>query len=110
MSGRGNKKQSIKIIEKSKKWHFGAYSRRSFDDGETEESYTITNQKKLIEMFLEDKENIEIIDYYIDDGYTGTNFNRPSFQKMLNDIVSGKIDGIIIKDLSRLGRNYTRNW
>ena len=45
MSGRGNKKQSIKIIEKSKKWHFGAYSRRSLDDGETEESYTITNQK-----------------------------------------------------------------
>lgn len=106
MSGRGNKKQSIKIIEKNKKWHFGAYSRRSFDDGETEESYTITNQKKLIEMFLEDKKNMEIIDYYIDDGYTGTNFNRPSFQKMLNDIVSGKIDGIIIKDLSRLGRNY----
>ena len=89
MSGRGNKKQSIKIIEKNKKWHFGAYSRRSFDDGETEESYTITNQKKLIEMFLEDKKNMEIIDYYIDDGYTGTNFNRPSFQKMLNDIVSG---------------------
>ena len=48
MSGRGNKKQSINSIEK-RKWLLGVYTRRSFDDGEIEESYTITNQKKLIE-------------------------------------------------------------
>jgi len=106
MSGRGNKKQSTKYLDKNKKWLFGAYGRRSFDDGEVEESYTIVNQRKLIEQFLENKKNIEIVDYYIDDGFTGTNFNRPSFQKMLQDITNGKINGIIIKDLSRLGRNY----
>ena len=106
MSGRGNKKQSIKYVEKNKKWLLGAYGRRSFDDGDVEESYTIVNQKKLIEIYLEEQDNMEIVDYYVDDGFTGTNFNRPDFQRMLQDIVNGKINGIIIKDLSRLGRNY----
>ncbi len=73
MSGRGNKKLSRKNDE-NRRWHIGVYGRRSFDDGENSESYTIKNQKALIESFLENKANIEIEDYYIDDGYTGTNF------------------------------------
>ncbi len=105
MAGRGCKKQSKKN-EINKKWLLGVYTRRSFDDGEVEESYTITNQKLLIEDFLENNSNMIIEDYYIDDGYTGTNFDRPEFKRMMQDIVCGKINGIIVKDLSRLGRNH----
>ena len=68
MAGRGNKKQSRKNDEK-RKWLFGVYGRRSFDDGEDSESYTIKNQKALIESFLENMKNAEIVDYYIDDDY-----------------------------------------
>ena len=73
MAGRGNKKQSRKNDE-NKRWLLGVYGRRSFDDGENSESYTIKNQKALIESFIENLPNVEIEDYYIDDGYTGTNF------------------------------------
>ena len=105
MAGRGNKKQS-RINDENRKWSFGVYGRRSFDDGENSESYTIKNQKALIESYLENKPNIVIEDYYVDDGYTGTNFERPGFKRMLQDVVNGKIKGIIVKDLSRLGRNH----
>lgn len=105
MAGRGNKKQS-RINDENKKWLFGVYGRRSFDDGENSESYTITNQKALIESFLQDKANIVIEDYYIDDGYTGTNFERPGFKRLMQDVINGRINGIIVKDLSRLGRNH----
>ena len=105
MAGRGNKKQS-RINDENRKWTFAVYGRRSFDDGENSESYTIKNQKALIESYLENKPNIVIEDYYVDDGYTGTNFERPGFKRMLQDVVNGKINGIIVKDLSRLGRNH----
>ncbi len=105
MAGRGNKKQS-RINDENRKWSFAVYGRRSFDDGENSESYTIKNQKALIESYLENKPNIVIEDYYVDDGYTGTNFERPGFKRMLQDVVNGKIKGIIVKDLSRLGRNH----
>ncbi len=105
MAGRGNKKQSRNNIT-DRKWLLGVYSRRSFDDGEDSESYTIKNQKALIESFLENKPNITIEDYYADDGYTGTNFERPDFKRMMRDVVNGRINGIIVKDLSRLGRNH----
>jgi DNA invertase Pin-like site-specific DNA recombinase len=105
MSGRGYKKQSKNQIAK-RIWLTGGYNRRSFDDGEVAESYTITNQKALIEDFIEDKNDIKIVDYYSDDGYTGTNFERPEFKRLMNDIVNGKINCIIVKDLSRLGRNH----
>ena len=105
MAGRGNKKQS-RINDENRKWSFAVYGRRSFDDGENSESYTIKNQKALIESYLENKPNIVIEDYYVDDGYTGTNFERPGFKRMLQDVVNGKINGIIVKDLSRLGRNH----
>lgn len=105
MAGRGNKKHSRKNDE-NKKWLLGVYGRRSFDDGEDSESYTIKNQKALIESFLENKPNVLIEDYYIDDGYTGTNFERPGFKRLMQDIVNGRINGIVVKDLSRLGRNH----
>ena len=84
-----------------------AYLRLSKEEFSNEkESNSITNQKIIIDNYLKEHKEYRLIDYYIDDGYSGTNFNRPEFQRMLIDIKNKKIDVIIIKDLSRLGRNY----
>ena len=104
MTGRGNKKISSKSTDR--KWYVGVYTRRSFDDNEDEESDTITNQKDIISSFIYNESNMIIVDYYTDDGYTGTNFNRPGFQRMIQDICKKRINTIIVKDLSRLGREY----
>ena len=104
MAGRGNKKVSIKAS--NNKWLVAAYARRSFDDNEDIESNTIANQKDMIDAFISKEKDMTIIDYYVDDGYSGTTFNRPSFQRMMKEIKDGTINTIIVKDLSRLGRNY----
>ena len=83
----------------------GLYCRLSKDDGNTSESMSIQSQKSMLKQYAEDN-NIIVYDYYIDDGYSGTNFNRPSFKRMKHDIDNGKINCVITKDLSRLGRNY----
>ena len=82
------------------------YLRLSREDGDKEESDSIVSQKNIIESKLKELgKDFELVDFYIDDGYTGLNTNRPSFQKMLNDIENKKINAIITKDLSRLSRN-----
>lgn len=88
------------------KWNAAAYLRLSIDDGDASESNSITNQKSLIELFDKKNKDVKIKDYYIDDGYSGTTFDRPDFQRMVKDIEKGKINTIIVKDLSRFGRNY----
>ena len=88
------------------KWRAGIYLRLSNDDGDNKESNSISNQKNLIKYALSEKKEFKIIDYYVDDGFTGTDFNRPGFNKMMEDIYNGKINSVIVKDLSRLGRNY----
>ncbi len=81
------------------------YCRLSRDDGQDSESNSIANQKKMLSKFA--NENfLNNSRYYVDDGYTGTNFNRPGFQKLLEDINSGQVSTIIVKDMSRLGRDY----
>ncbi len=76
--------------------------------GDDRESESISNQRKIIYDFIENSKQNKflVIDDYIDDGYTGTNFNRPDFQRMLKDIENEKINAVITKDLSRLGRDY----
>ena len=81
------------------------YCRISLDDGSDNESMSISNQKLMLRDFAE-KNGMFQYEYYVDDGYTGRNFNRPSFQRMIADIEAGKIGCVITKDLSRLGRNY----
>lgn len=88
------------------------YYRLSLSDGDLgkdnkEESNSIENQRLLLQSYLEAQNEIfgEVREY-IDDGYTGTNFNRPGFQKMLEDAKKGIIDTILVKDLSRIGRDY----
>ncbi len=81
------------------------YCRISLEDGGDNESMSISNQKLMLRDFAE-KNGMFQYEYYVDDGYTGRNFNRPSFQRMIADIEAGKIGCVITKDLSRLGRNY----
>ena len=81
------------------------YCRLSRDDGMDGDSNSVANQKKLMQKYA--KENgFGNTRFYVDDGYTGTNFNRPGFRKMLEDIEMGYISTIIVKDMSRLGRDY----
>lgn len=81
------------------------YCRLSLEDGRENESMSISNQKLMLRDYAE-KNGMFQYEYYVDDGYTGRNFNRPSFQRMITDIEAGKVGCVITKDLSRLGRNY----
>lgn len=81
------------------------YVRFSFDDGIDTESGSIEYQKALLKNYAESN-GFTNLSYYADDGYTGTNFNRPNFQRMMNDIKNGLVGTVIVKDMSRLGRNY----
>ena len=85
------------------KWRVGVYTRVS-RDSEYSESNSIDNQLSIIRRYCVTN-NLDIVETYIDDGYSGTNFNRPGFCKMLNDAREGIINCIIVKDLSRFGRN-----
>ena len=92
----------------NKVYNVGIYCRLSVDDGVMlSESVSIANQKKIITKYVEEK-GWNIYDIYADDGYSGTNFDRPEFQRMLLDIEKGNINTVITKDLSRLGRNYLK--
>ena len=88
------------------------YLRLSLSDGDLkkgskDESNSIENQRLLLHSYIEKQDDLsgEIVEY-VDDGYTGTNFNRPAFQKMIIDLKQGEIKTIVVKDLSRLGRDY----
>ena len=83
----------------------GLYYRLSQEDERAGESLSIENQKKILEKYAREN-GFEIIDEYIDDGWSGTNFNRPGVQRLLEDAKNGRINTIIVKDLSRFGRNY----
>lgn len=83
-----------------------AYYRLSRDDGDKIESDSIVNQKALVKEFLKVNPDIQIHEEKVDDGYTGVNFKRPAFISMMEDIKAGKVNCVIVKDLSRFGRNY----
>ncbi len=92
-------------------YHAAIYVRLSKEDGDIAnsakaESNSISNQKNLIKDFLKDKEDIVVVSERVDDGYSGSNFERPAFQMMLEDIKKGTVDCVIVKDLSRFGREY----
>lgn len=87
-------------------YHAAAYIRLSREDGDKAESDSIGNQKKLIADYLKSQSDIILYDIYVDDGFSGTNFERPGFKRMMNDTESGKVDCVIVKDLSRFGRDY----
>ena len=83
------------------------YLRLSDEDGDNRESDSISNQRILIHSFLKSHPEIQVVKECVDDGYTGTNFNRPGFQEMLRMLEEGEADCIIVKDLSRYGRDFS---
>lgn len=90
----------------NKRYNVGIYIRLSReDDDKGNESESITNQKSLLLQYVKEN-NLRVFDIYIDDGYSGTNFDRPDFNRLLNDIELGKVNMVITKDMSRLGRDY----
>ena len=82
----------------------GLYIRLSRDDGNIE-SDSIISQRSLLNQYVKEN-NYNVVDEYVDDGFSGTNFDRPSFKRMMKDTRLGKINMIITKDMSRLGRDY----
>lgn len=92
-------------------YHAAIYVRISKEDGDVAsaakaESNSISNQKNLIKDFLKNKNDIIVVSERVDDGYSGSNFERPAFQMMMEDIKRGTVDCVIVKDLSRFGREY----
>ena len=81
------------------------YCRLSLDDGNVGDSMSITSQKAILERKAKEL-GFRNTRFYVDDGYSGTNFERPSFKQMITDIEAGQIGVVMTKDLSRLGRNY----
>lgn len=88
------------------KYKVAKYIRLSDEDRDKKESESVENQRDLINNFIEKHEELEDVEEYVDDGYTGGNYDRPSFKKMITDIERGKINCIITKDLSRFGRDH----
>lgn len=90
----------------SKIWNTALYIRLSRDDGDKLESESITSQREMLCHFLSQNPDLKYVDEYVDDGFSGTNFERPNFQRLIEDIKSNKVNCVIVKDLSRLGRNH----
>lgn len=87
-------------------WKIAKYLRLSKEDGDKEESDSITSQRTIINSFINNNLDGEIVGEFIDDGYTGLNFNRPDFSKMINMVEEEEVNCIVVKDLSRFGRDY----
>lgn len=89
------------------KWKAALYIRLSREDGDKTESFSVTSQRAILGEYLKLHPDIELFDYYVDDGWSGTSFERPDFSRMMQDIYEGKVNCVIVKDLSRFGRNYS---
>lgn len=90
----------------NKLWNATLYLRLSRDDGDKEESNSITGQRELLRDYISQRPELREFAVRVDDGFSGSTFERPSFQKMIEDVKAGRTDCIIVKDLSRFGRNY----
>ena len=101
----------VQIQSNQTHWLCGSYVRLSKEDidaikGGKDESNSVTNQKAMIRSYLEKHPELELYEEYVDDGYTGVNFDRPDFKRLMEDVKDRRINCIIVKDLSRFGRNY----
>lgn len=87
-------------------YQVGGYARLSVEDSGKPGADTISTQRELIQSYIDGQPDMRLYDLYCDNGRTGTNFDRPEFERMMEDVRSGKVDCIVVKDLSRFGRNY----
>lgn len=106
-----DKVREIKVSEQTSKvkiqeFSVALYIRLSKEDSGKNNQNTVENQKALLEDFVKTKPDMKVFDVYIDNGFSGTNFERPAFKKMMEDAKQGKINCIIVKDMSRFGRSY----
>lgn len=92
-------------MEEKTNYQVGLYLRLSKDDMQQGESVSISTQRAILTDYC-NKHQLAICKIYVDDGYSGTNFDRPGFQELLKDVELGIINMVITKDLSRLGRDY----
>ena len=93
--------------EKPKRvYQAGGYVRLSVEDSGKPGADTIINQRELIQSYIDSQPDMQFYDLYCDNGRTGTNFDRPEFERLMEDVRAGKVDCIVVKDLSRFGRNY----
>ncbi len=88
------------------KYRAAAYLRLSYSNDLNAESDSVSNQRRLLEEYVKRQPDIELVSERVDDGYSGILFDRPAFQEMMQDIMDGTINCVIVKDLSRLGREY----
>ena len=89
-----------------RKLNTAIYIRLSREDGDGEESDSVVNQRTILRNYVDVNDELELYAEYVDDGYSGTDFNRPDFQRMITDIDAGKIQCVVVKDLSRFARDY----
>ena len=94
------------FFQRNEKYNCATYLRLSRSDGEQQESNSIKNQRALLNDYMGKHPELHKFDEYVDDGYSGTNFERPDFKRMMQDIEKRNVNCIIVKDLSRFGRNY----
>lgn len=94
------------LQEEQSIYHTAGYIRLSVEDSGKTDGYSLENQEKLVKDFIAEQQDMRLYRLYIDNGATGTVFERPAFDEMMQDMKDGKIDCIVVKDLSRLGRNY----
>ena len=94
------------FFQGNEKYNSATYLRLSRSDGDQQESNSIKNQRALLNDYMGKHPELHKFDEYVDDGYSGTNFERPDFKRMMQDIEKRNVNCIIVKDLSRFGRNY----
>lgn len=94
------------FFQGNEKYNCATYLRLSRSDGDQQESNSIKNQRALLNDYMGKHPELHKFDEYVDDGYSGTNFERPDFKRMMQDIEKRNVNCIIAKDLSRFGRNY----
>lgn len=87
-------------------WRAAAYLRLSREDGDKEESDSIASQRAILTAYAREQPDISLCEEFTDDGFSGTNFNRPAFSRMLAELYEKRINCVLVKDLSRLGRDY----
>lgn len=99
-------RRNTTAAQRQARWRAALYARLSREDGDKPESDSIGNQHKLLDSYLASQPDMELGGRYSDDGYTGTNFDRPDFRRMIRDIEAETVNCVIVKDLSRFGRDY----
>lgn len=106
VSRKNVKEQKFSLAVEQYAFLTALYVRLSMEEQEGDLTEKIRNQRELLLEYVREKPEFQLVDIYCDNGCTGTNFDRPQWQRLMEDAKAGKVNCIIVKDLSRLGRNY----